>query len=239
MSDLHGRTFGPDQRRLEALLGDRHFDAAVLTGDLQGDGASVSAPTRRLIEIASRHSGGVYLVHGNHEALDTEAVAKEMGVVDLSVRAEPATIAADAGRVALIGSFWLSRRPQLDEDALIAISHVPPTADDVRDTSNATRGVRLFLAGLTHGGQMRIPFVGAVWAPTAIFAVLRERQRGSRPQRVVPASGTAARSAGSSGWEMRGSTSRPDWARCSSPYRLFDEAEMTVVHLVPEAAAVP
>ncbi len=238
VSDLHGRTFGPDQRRLEALLGDRHFDAAVLTGDFQGDGASVSAPTRRLIEIASRHSNGVYLVHGNHEALDTEAVAKEMGVVDLSVRAEPATIAADAGRVALIGSFWLSRRPQLDEDALIAISHVPPTADDVRDTSNATRGVRLFLAGHTHGGQMRIPFVGAVWAPTAYSPFYENGSEGAARNEWFP--------------EWHGRTIRglfrmgDAWVNVSAglgtmfvPVRLFDQAEMTVVHLVPEAAAVP
>ncbi len=238
VSDLHGRTFGPDQRRLEALLGDRHFDAAVLTGDLQGDGASVSAPTRRLIEIASRHSDGVYLVHGNHEALDTEAVAKEMGVVDLSVRAEPATIAPDAGRVALIGSFWLPRLPRLDEDALIAVSHVPPTADDVRDTSNATRGVRLFLAGHTHGGQMRIPFVGAVWAPTAYSPFYENGSEEASRNEWFPE------------WHGRtiiGLFRMGDaWVNVSAglgtmfvPVRLFDRAEMTVVHLVPGEPAVP
>ena len=236
-SDVHGSLFGSAQQRVDALLGTRHFDAAVLTGDLESGDVRLSDATRALIRVLAAHSDAVFFVHGDHEASDNDVALSRLGVVNLSVQSQPATIAASAGRVGVMGEFWLLNGPKPPEtDALIALPHVPPSADEIEKTTGLTNAVRVFLAGHTHGGQARIPFVGAVWAPVPLSSL------------YVPSSRKAERIE----WfpELQGRTIAglyrvgDAWVNISAglgaehvPIRLFDPAELTIVHLVPAQAA--
>lgn len=181
VSDLHNNMYGIDQSYLIAGVDAAEPDIIVITGDLvDGNTADVDnamAFIRKAVEIAP-----VFYVSGNHESyipnkfkelvsqmkdagvtiLDNENVSLFSGeeVITLAGIRDPAfnwhrksaDIADDEIKKALEGS---------GDNVTILLSHRPELLKTYSDN-----GIDLVLTGHAHGGQVRIPFIGPIYAPS-------------------------------------------------------------------------
>ncbi len=173
ISDLHNAEFGADNQKLIEILERAAPDAIVLTGDLV-DGwrtnvDSAASFARRCAEIAD-----CYFVTGNHEAkIGDDYAALETALSDAGVtvlRNASVRIRNGVESIRLIGvddpSF--GGEANLDatlealssDDFTVLLAHRPEGIDEY-----AKWGIDLVLSGHAHGGQIRIPGIGGVYAP--------------------------------------------------------------------------
>ncbi len=168
LSDFHIDGVPGLAEAMSALVGTLRPDVCVLTGDYRfedrGPADAVYPLMRQLIaSIRARH--GIYGILGNHDSAEMAYRLEEMGVHML---VNDAIEIQDAG-----ASFWVAG---LDDpfdyrcdDLTQALESVPREAFTVLLShapelyEEATRAnIDLYLSGHTHGGQIRLPFVGAV-----------------------------------------------------------------------------
>jgi len=164
VSDLHSARFGKDQSGVEAVLGDRHFDMIVVNGDHIAGKQGDTAPALELLRVLRNHSSTVFITWGNHDTPEVIKALVAAGAVLVLPQDEPLAYELGSGSVAIVPA---TRTPELpaDADVVLAIGHYPPTADSIAAVPLPEGATGLFLFGHTHGGQIRLPFVGAVWAP--------------------------------------------------------------------------
>jgi len=179
LTDLHvGSPFNgmSKLRRAVALTNDTHPDVICLLGDLVIQGViggrfvepeTIAAELRNL-----RAPGGVVAVLGNHDGwLDHDRVQRALDANGIRVVEERAVkIESHAGPVWIAGisDLWTGRhdiRAALaavtDADApVILLTHNPDVFPDVPPR------VTLTVAGHTHGGQVRLPFIGRPIVPS-------------------------------------------------------------------------
>jgi predicted MPP superfamily phosphohydrolase len=173
-SDLH---FGPYMRGADAVsiverINRLQPNLVVFTGDFVTDLAQGEAKfiTDVLARLQPTH--GTYAILGNHDHwTDAE-------VVDQAVRAARVTLLRNENRLVEIGSvgFWLAGVDDVweekhdleaalagvgDDLPVILLAHEPDYADEV----NRTGRVDLQLSGHSHGGQVRLPYYGALALP--------------------------------------------------------------------------
>lgn len=164
LSDLHVAADGARERAVLEVVDRVRPDVVVITGDTVTDGAFHPAPLGEVLGalVARRPRLGVFAVPGNHEDwVGPEAVEaiRAAGVEVLVDR----TVALEGGRLVLHG-LALGRgagavgapTPAFD----VVLCHYPAVLPRV-----ARPGLELVLAGHTHGGQVRLPLVGALVLP--------------------------------------------------------------------------
>lgn len=178
VSDLHARRFGKEQKTLLDAIAEASPDLIAVTGDLIDYDTDDLASTKEFIEGALEIAP-VYYVMGNHEAANPAypelfTYLTEAGVVLLHDCTE--TLTREGERLTLIG---LSDRSMPDVtngdqtligrlDALsteadgcrILLSHRPEQMESIY-----LGRVELVLSGHAHGGQVRLPFIGGLFAP--------------------------------------------------------------------------
>lgn len=232
VADLHAARFGSHQSAIESAISGATFDAAVITGDLlvlQGGDRTAAFD---LVDVLLRHTHVVLYVRGNHDdaALADELAARGATVVRPGevVRfgtgdARVAVVAADSdGRV--------DARLAVATPLLLVAMHQPPGPVALARMRKLTSGPQVVLAGHTHAGQVRLPLVGAVWAPLRWgpdpldYTAADEWFPELRGIQV-----TGVRSSGSQVVEVT-----PGLGTTTVPVRLFDPAELTVLTLTPE-----
>jgi predicted MPP superfamily phosphohydrolase len=172
LSDIHaGYLVGPGRvRHYVNMVQALHPDLVAITGDMFQSGA-VSA-WMCAAELAALHAPlGVYVVPGNHE----RHAPPEVG--ELPFRRAGLTVLANAARRAgpdgdalwIVGvDDMLMRRGNLrqalhgvpQEACKILLVHEPDLADEASGYS-----IDLQLSGHTHGGQIRVPGIGALLLP--------------------------------------------------------------------------
>lgn len=191
LSDLHDARFGAQNERLIERVAAQQPSAIVLTGDMIDSRRTKVEPTvalaKRLVELAP-----VYYVTGNHEArvpeaaqalldgltragvtvLRSEAVDLQeggesirlIGLDDLGVyykalagEAQDIQEILAAAKDALKGDLSALVR---DAGFTLVLSHRPELID-----LYAECGADLVLCGHAHGGQVRLPFGGGLYAP--------------------------------------------------------------------------
>jgi len=175
ISDIHMVTYGPRERKVVALANQLRPDLILLTGDYLNELSERSYAALRQMAEDLEAPHGIYAVTGNVDlavrlivslALDPAGVRlldNERVEVDLhGGRLELVGLSAHDG--ALRGLRTLERlRGQPAGRYRILLFHYP---DFVELASQA--GVDLYLAGHTHGGQVRLPLLGALYVNSLV-----------------------------------------------------------------------
>jgi hypothetical protein len=169
LTDLHTHGLGPRERKMIAILDAEKPDVIVVTGDSLGGYGGTWQEIQRVYE--QFHAPlGVWFVRGNwennhniHPARRERQFYEDSGV-HLLVNAN-AQLRPDVWLIGLddpsSGIVRLDRAlAGVPANAYkIAIFHAPGYFDHIAGHVN------LVLAGHTHGGQVRIPFVHPFWLP--------------------------------------------------------------------------
>lgn len=181
VSDLHNKMFGKNQKVILAKLASATPDIIVITGDLI-DRRKYDLEVAKVFIEGAVKIAPVYYVTGNHEAWLNDFVnAKEM-LVELGVifmdDAEVILTMGDSS-IKILGvsdpDFLTSEYAQGNDISKmskqlgkwssetgfqILLTHRPELLD-----LYAANNIDLVFAGHAHGGQIRIPFIGALVAP--------------------------------------------------------------------------
>ena len=184
LTDLHQARFGYHQQKLLAAISGNEYHMVALTGDfLDYPRPYDFGPTAELLQGLA---APVYYVFGNHDYPCYQALARELSINGVQTLANSTTeISHNGASLQLVGihdPYWTKNNPgswlQTDWNATLAgwnsakttvlLSHSPGALDKA-----AAVQISLILCGHTHGGQVKLPLVGA---PTAGSGVLFDRQ---------------------------------------------------------------
>jgi len=175
LTDMHAGAGTPLSiiRRACRMAMHERPDVVALTGDFAADDAPGFRAVLNALECLDAPFG-VYAVPGNHDhvvGIDTwhADLAAHPVVRDLTNRA----VVLDHGgaRLCVAGVDDLSRGepdlsvlpPPQERDFTLLLAHDPDQAERARRGYDA---VDLIVSGHTHGGQVRLPFVGALRNPS-------------------------------------------------------------------------
>ncbi len=187
LSDLHGKNFGFGQRPLLKAVRKERPDVIVFTGDLidtdtSGNRSRSMTLMRGLVEIAL-----VYWVSGNNDSVpgfaSLESELTKAGVHVLANRGTP--LSRSGQRIWLSGiddPLFGSPSGSRDTEAIVNENMDRSTADRPEGLYSlllahrpelfpfyAGKGFDLIFAGHAHGGQIRLPFLGPLYAPDQGF----------------------------------------------------------------------
>lgn len=175
ITDLHDAEFGEEQEKLIKKVAATNPDVIFITGDVvdsrRYDLERSMQAVRQLVEIAD-----VYYVLGNHEvALNkmTEIYEVMRGAGVHVLANDAMNFERDGERLAIVGiedPLMGKSVPDMLDIALedvqadtftLLLSHRPEQFD-----SYVTQEMDIVFTGHAHGGQVRLPFIGGLVAPT-------------------------------------------------------------------------
>jgi len=166
LTDLHLRSFGRREKKALKIIEKEKPDIIVLTGDsIEG---SESIPYAREFFGGLQAPLGVWLVRGNwenwHPISDEHEFYASAGIKFLlnetrQPRPDITLIGYDDPWVGKPARDIASERRPSQSSFCIALFHSPQFFDDVAGSCD------LSLAGHTHGGQVKLPFLGPIWLP--------------------------------------------------------------------------
>lgn len=190
ISDLHNKWFGERQKLLRAMMAEASPDTIVLTGDLIDKRRCRDGDYGAAVTLAGQAGmlAPVHYVTGNHEWQDgsVEDICGKLAKEAVSILENKATvIRRGEEQIVLMGVSDISRynggamrapvlekeksqfsqvlhemKEQHKDDFCILLSHRPELLPIyVREH------IDLVFCGHAHGGQVRLPFVGALFAP--------------------------------------------------------------------------
>ena len=187
LSDLHGKSFGRENSRLIAKIEEQTPDVIFLDGDMI-DRSADSADVQELLRLIKRlhEITPVYFAPGNPELeymqTDTSLLTQvaEAGAVvvndsyaDVTLAGQPLRIGGTMGHAFYFGRSEeeFSSSPEYrflkefeDTDVpKICLAHMPDTF--IFNGAYNLWNVDLVLSGHTHGGLIRLPFIGGLYAP--------------------------------------------------------------------------
>ena len=178
VSDLHNAVFGRENERLLSLIRAAEPDIIAITGDLI-DSRHTDIDSALAFVEAAAEIAPVYYVTGNHESrLDFDAIEPRLIAAGGRVlRNEAEDIGRGGERIRLAGiddpSFirtggTAEERAAAELEQLgdgggtftVLLAHRPELVEVY-----AEYGAGLVLSGHAHGGQVRLPLLGGLYAP--------------------------------------------------------------------------
>ena len=172
LSDLHQFRFGARQQKLLKAIGNENYDLVALTGDvLAYPNPYDFTPTAELLQGLE---APVFFVYGNHDYPGYEALARDLTAAGVNILANSwQEFSCQGATIQIAGvhdPHWTKNNPGswlktdfetaiqgTDPDTFtLLLSHSPGIID-----WSTLAGVPLVLSGHTHGGQIKIPLLGA------------------------------------------------------------------------------
>lgn len=171
IADLHGYEFGKDNNSLIDGIAEQTPNFIVATGDMFSNGSEEGREVALKLMSALTEIAPVYYVNGEHDNSDSfDFELEQSGVKVLDYEDEVVEIGSTKlhlygiNNVYYTDSFDLANEFILDEGAYnILLAHIQ------NFSKFASFGIDLSLCGDTHGGQVRLPFVGAVYMEDTWF----------------------------------------------------------------------
>lgn len=188
VSDLHSKTYGKNNERLIAKIAEQKPDAIFVQGDMINADANEDEVNEFLnLMTELNRIAQVYFSPGNQEMdymLDTDAdllkYISETGAVTLLDKYVETEIGGNTVRVggsmghyrftkeqwAVAADYVLEKEIGSTDVPALVLLHMPETLlkdDPVWWTGD------LYICGHTHGGVIRIPGIGGLYAPTQAF----------------------------------------------------------------------
>ena len=187
LTDLHDHEFGEENRELAELVAAQEPDLILMTGDMldrsDENADVVCALIQELVAVAP-----VYYGYGNHEKAweavngssltpvleESGAIVLDCSYVDVTVGGMQLRIGGYHGYYRQPGMYDISPEQHQAELAFcddfedtnrykILLSHIPTAWIDWEYMNKYP--VDLVLSGHYHGGQIRLPWLGGVYAP--------------------------------------------------------------------------
>jgi predicted MPP superfamily phosphohydrolase len=168
LSDLHNKEYGFEQRYLVDLIRREQFDIIALTGDFIDRRNPQVEPIQFLLEGISDKP--VFFVPGNHERAThffIQDMLTNLGVTILNN--DTYSFVKGQRHLWLLGvddpyqgnaKLDKALARVTDNSPKILLAHAPRIFADA-----VAANIDLTLVGHTHGGQVRVPFLGAIVAP--------------------------------------------------------------------------
>ena len=187
LTDLHSKIYGDNNEELVCLVADQAPDLILMTGDMMDRSDDSPAVVCQLIQSLSEIAP-VYYSYGNHEYAwmketgtsltstlsDAGAIVLDVDYTDIWVNGQQLRLGGYHGYYRQPGMQEISPEQHRKELAFaedfentelykILMCHIPtPWLDwEYMDT----HPVDLVLSGHYHGGQIRLPLIGGVYAP--------------------------------------------------------------------------
>ena len=168
LTDLHSKEYGDAQRHLIELINRQQFDVVAITGDLVDKSNPSMEPAIALVK--GLQSKPIFFVPGNHEwwtNYQIKSPLEDLGVHILENGQFKYNIGNSHILIMGVDDPYLGR-DQLnmalagvsDSVPKVLLAHAPNIFSKAVEAN-----VDLVLVGHTHGGQVRLPLVGAVVAP--------------------------------------------------------------------------
>lgn len=167
-SDLHSKLFGEKQAGLLNLIKKYNYDLVAITGDIDNKYSPNIEPGLQL--ISGLKNKPIYFVPGNHEwstGFKFRETLLNNGVKVLTNSAEKFTKKGEYIWVVGVDDPYTGRENLeqalanvKDQAPRILLAHAP----EIYPTAIKSK-IDLVLVGHTHGGQIRLPFFGAIIAP--------------------------------------------------------------------------
>lgn len=168
LTDLHAKEYGYKQDQLLNLINRQSFDMVAITGDFIDKDRPNVEPTLSLVR--GLISKPIFFVPGNHEwwnGFIIKSVLEDHGVTILENKKFKYAKSNTYIWIVGVDDPYLGRDKLneaiegiADSQPKVLLAHAPnifPTA--------TKSDIELVLVGHTHGGQVRLPFIGAVVAP--------------------------------------------------------------------------
>ena len=180
VSDLHNQDFGENNRKLVDMLRAAQPDIIVITGDMV-DSRFTDIPVALAFAEQAVEIAPCYYITGNHESRIEEYSQLRDGLLDLGVvvmENERVELQRNGDTIYLLGLHDVSFHPDYDlnrHDRIVKSSLKPILVDEGFSVLLIHRPlfmdlyaqyeVDLVLSGHIHGGQIRLPWIGALYAP--------------------------------------------------------------------------
>jgi len=186
LADLHNCEFGADNERLVRLVKKQRPDLILMAGDMLNGREDETQVAVRLVERLSSVAP-VYFSYGNHEVThereyyrDLTEIFEQAGAHVLDMRFEDVDVRGQTVRLGGIYGYCLPEKYlstgearawecrflkefQETEHYTMLLSHLPTCW--IRNDNLDVWEIDCVLSGHEHGGQIRLPFVGGLYAP--------------------------------------------------------------------------
>jgi len=168
LTDLHSKEYGNDQKQLIDLINRYKFDMVAITGDFVDKGNPRTDPAINLIKGLTDKP--IFFVPGNHEWWNNYKIKEQLiseGVLVLEnsnhkyfkgeehmwiIGVDDPYLGKDNLDLALEGID--------DSSPRLLLAHAPNIYPSAIQSN-----IDLVMTGHTHGGQVRLPIIGAIVAP--------------------------------------------------------------------------
>ena len=189
ISDLHGKEYGKDNKRLISKISDQDPDAIFVVGDMLDDAdakSGFSKTSKLLIKLSD--IAPVFFSYGNQEKEYSGDVIDEFvntitenGVtvlndsfVDCEINGQKIRIGGTMGHAFPFGrtmeefensdEYVFLREMEKTDVPTIVLAHMPDTFI-FNGAHNYWDNIDFVVSGHTHGGVIRLPFAGGVYSP--------------------------------------------------------------------------